>query len=404
MPKLLQIDTCLGVLSTGRITENIAKLANSQGWECHMIHGARYVGETVQNHYRVSSLAGEYMHYVESLIFDRHGLGSRLATNRIVEKIKEINPDVVHLHSLHGYYINYKVLFEFLGEIDASIFWTFHDCWAFTGHCTYFDKIDCIKWQTECYQCELIADYPKSLFVDRSKKNFKLKKYLFNNLENLSIITVSYWLEDIVNKSFFHGVKIETIHNGVDVRDFRPIGEPKLLQLKNLEGKNIILGVAAIWDERKGLDDFLQVNDLLDNSFQIVLVGLNEEQLKQIPSGVIGILKTNNTTELAELYSAAMVFVNPTYSDNFPTTNIEALACGTPVITYNTGGCAEAINQDTGIVVEKGSIVGLVDAIKEIKNKGKSHYTWLSRKRAIECFANDTQYSQYIKLYSETLK
>lgn len=399
--RLLQIDTSLGVLSTGRITENIAKLATEQGWECHIMHGARYLGNTIQHHYQVSSLLGEYIHYAESMLLDRHGLGSRQATKRNIEKIKEIKPDVVHLHCVHGYYINYKYLFEYLNQTDIPIVWTFHDCWAFTGHCTYFDKINCLKWQTKCYECDLLSEYPKSLFRDRSEKNFQLKKNLFTNIKNLTIISVSNWLENLVKQSFFCNSKIITIHNGVDLRTFRPINQSKLVQNLNLEQKKIILGVAAVWDERKGLEDFIQLSRILDDNFKIVLVGLNEKQIKQIPPEIIGIPKTNNATELAELYTAAMVFVNPTYSDNFPTTNIEALACGTPVITYNTGGSPEAIDKETGYIIHQGDIHSLLKTISYLSDNPIP--SQVCRERAEKLFNKDNRFMEYIKLYEELI-
>lgn len=401
MPKLLQIDSCLGILSTGKITESIAKLAMAQGWECHIIHGARYLGNTIQHHYQVSSLLGEYLHYAESLLLDRHGLGSRQATKRIIEKIKEIRPDVVHLHCVHGYYINYKYLFEYLNQTDIPIVWTFHDCWAFTGHCTYFDKINCLKWKTKCYECDLLSEYPKSLFRDRSEMNFQLKKKLFTNIKNLTIISVSNWLENLVKQSFFCNSKIITIHNGVDLTTFRPINKSKLVQNLNLEQKKIILGVAAVWDERKGLEDFIQLSRILDDNFKIVLVGLNEKQINQIPPEIIGIPKTNNSTELAELYTAAMVFINPTYSDNFPTTNIEALACGTPVITYNTGGSPEAIDKETGYIIRQGDIHSLLKTISYLSDNPIS--SQVCRERAEKLYNKDNRFMEYIKLYEELI-
>jgi putative colanic acid biosynthesis glycosyltransferase len=401
--KLLQIDSCLGVLSTGRITESIAKLAIVQGWECHIMHGARYLGNSIQHHYQVSSLLGEYIHNAESMLLDRHGLGSRQATKRIIEKIKEIKPDVVHLHCVHGYYINYKYLFEYLNQTDIPIVWTFHDCWAFTGHCTYFDKINCLKWQTKCYECDLLSDYPKSLFRDRSEKNYKLKKKLFTNIKNLTIVSVSNWLENLVKQSFFCNSKIITIHNGVDLTTFRPIIQSKLVQNLNLEQKNIILGVAAVWDERKGLEDFIQLSRILDDNFKIVLVGLNERQIKQIPPEIIGIPKTNNATELAELYTAAMVFVNPTWEDNFPTTNLESLACGTPLVTYRTGGSVEAVSHDTGYIIEKGDIPELIKVIKNVKEKGKQSFSIACRKRAVEFFNKEDRFKEYLDLYETIL-
>lgn len=397
MPKLLQIDSCLGILSTGKISESIAKLAMAHGWECYIFHGARCIGNTVQHHYKVSSLASEYIHYAESLLFDRHALGSRCATKKIIKKIKKIKPDVIQLHCIHGYYINYKLLFEYLNTSDIPVVWTFHDCWAFTGHCAYFDIIDCVKWKTKCNECDLLSEYPKSLFRDRSEKNYLLKKKLFTNIKNLTIITVSIWLEELVKQSFFCDSRIITIHNGVDLTTFRPLKKSTLVQKMKLEQKKIILGVAAVWDERKGLTDFFRLSKMLNDNFKIVLVGLSKEQIKQIPPEIIGISRTNNPTELAELYTAAMVFVNPTYSDNFPTTNIEALACGTPIILYNTGGSPEAIDSKTGYVIQQGDLLSLVKIITYLSDNPISPQA--CRERAEKLYNKDERFMDYIKLY-----
>ena len=172
MKRLLQIDTCLGIGSTGRITESIAMLAQTQGWECYIVHGGRYVKRpSCMKDIQTVSIMGEYLHFAESLFFDNHGLASRAATRRVVEQIKKIKPDVIHLHCIHGYYLNYKILFEYLQMVDTPIVWTFHDCWAFTGHCAYFDSINCEKWVSGCFDCDLKRTYPSSVILDRSRRN-----------------------------------------------------------------------------------------------------------------------------------------------------------------------------------------------------------------------------------------
>lgn len=400
MPTLLQIDSCLGIGSTGRITESIGALAMARGWDCYIAHGARFVGETKMKSIPVVSTIGEYRHALKSRLLDRHGLGSTCETERLVEKIKEIKPDIIHLHCIHGYYLNYKVLFEYLNSTDIPVVWTFHDCWAFTGHCAYFDSIECQKWHTKCYNCLLKKEYPSSLFLDNSTQNYIIKRRLFAKNKNLVIVSVSYWLEDLVRHSFFSSHPIKTIHNGIDLNNFKPSNQS--IKLENVEGKTIILGVAAPWDKRKGLEDFIRLRFLLDDSYAIVVVGLSEEQLNGLPKNIIGLRRTNNVRELAELYSRASVYVNPTYSDNFPSTNLEALACGTPVITYQTGGSPEAINDKTGVVVPKGDIKGLVTAIQGLKNNPLS--SDVCRKRAVELFDKEERFMDYIRLYDELLK
>lgn len=396
MPKLLQIDSCLGILSTGKITESIARLAMSQGWECHIFHGARCVGPTIQHHHQVSSLAGEYIHYAESLLFDRHGLGSRHSTKRIIEKIKEIKPDVIQLHCVHGYYINYKYLFEYLNTTSIPIVWTFHDCWAFTGHCAHFVTANCNKWKEEgCHDCPLLKEYPKAL-TDNSKNNFALKKSLFLESRSLHIVAVSDWLAAFARESFLGKKDIRTINNGVDVSKFKPCATKTATKYK-------ILGVASVWGKDKGLFDFYKLRENLPlDSFEITLVGLTKEQIAGLPEGIIGIERTNSVEELAGLYSESDVFVNPTYADSFPTVNMEALACGTPVITYRTGGSPEIIDAKTGVVVEQGDLQGLADAIRSLKKTPLSSED--CRNRAVEKYDRNARFMDYINLYNELIQ
>ena len=404
MPILLQIDSCLGVLSTGRISEGIAKVAMSQGWDCYIAHGARYVGMSIQNTYQIESKKGEYAHYLKSLLFDAHGLGSIKATKKLIDFIERIHPTVIQLHCIHGYYLNYKILFEYLQTVNIPIVWTFHDCWAFTGHCAYFDSIICEKWKTGCYDCKLKKAYPKSIFLDRSKQNFELKKKLFNSIANrMMIVPVSYWLEDLVKQSFLKDIRVNTIHNGTNIDVFKPRETNSLRSKLNIGDKKVVLGVALPWIPRKGMPDMLRLADMLpNNEYQVILVGLNEKQLQELPKNVIGVSRTNSAEELSEYYSLATAFVNPTYEDNFPTTNIEALACGTPVITYLTGGSPEAVDEKTGHVVEQCDVEGLRDAIFDVVRIGE-RMREDCRERAVRLYDANFAFHQYIELYNEVL-
>jgi len=394
MPKLLQIDSCLGILSTGKITESIAKLAMAQGWESHIMHGARFVGNTIQHHYQVSSLACEYIHYIESLLLDRHGLGSRLATKRIIAKIKEIKPDIVQLHCLHGYYINYKYLFEYLNQTNIPIVWTFHDCWAFTGHCAHFVTVKCNRWKEEgCHNCPLKGDYPKAI-IDSSSSNFKLKKRLFSSNNNLHIVAVSEWLALITKESFLKDKDIRVINNGIDTNIYRTCAEKS--------EKFSIIGVASAWNKDKGLYDFFELRKILSiNDYDITLVGLTKEQLNEVPEGINGVTKTSSIIELAALYSKAHIFVNPSYADSFPSVNMEALACGLPVITYRTGGSPEIVDSKTGVVVEQGDVVSLANSI--IYMKGHPLSSTNCRERAERLYNKDERFMDYIKFYEELI-
>jgi len=404
--RLLQIDTCLGVGSTGRITESIAQLAQSQGWECYIIHGARYVKRpSCMKDIQTVSILGEYLHYAEGMIFDNHGLASRAATRRVVEQIKEIHPDVIQMHCIHGYYLNYKILFEYFQTIETPIVWTFHDCWAFTGHCAYFDSIKCEKWKSGCHDCELKGTYPPTKFLDRSKRNYELKCRLFTSVGKQTVIVpVSYWLEDLVKQSYLKDIRVNTIHNGTDIEVFKPSDGNKLRKQLGVGNKKVVLGVALPWVPRKGMPDMIKLADMLPNDeYRVILVGLDKKQIQTLPNNVMGVMRTNSAQELAEYYSMASVFVNPTYEDNFPTTNIEALACGTPVITYKTGGSPEAVTPDTGWVVEQGNVDGIAAIVKSFDLKPELEIMTqrkVCRERAKLEFDKDKAFVKYLNLYN----
>lgn len=407
--RLLQIDTCLGFGSTGRITESIAQLAQSQSWECYIIHGARYVKRpSCMKDIQTVTKIGEYLHYAEGLLFDNHGLASRTATCRVIESIKEIKPDVIQMHCIHGYFLNYKILFEYLQTIGTPIVWTFHDCWAFTGHCAYFDSINCEKWKTGCHDCELKGTYPSSILLDRSNRNYELKKSLFTSIGKQTVIVpVSYWLEGLVKQSFLKDIRVNTIHNGTNIDVFKPSNVSRLREQLGIGNKKVVLGVALPWVPRKGMPDMLKLAEMLPNDeYQVILVGLDKKQMQTLPGNVIGVMRTNSAEELAEYYSLATVFVNPTYEDNFPTTNIEALACGTPLITYNTGGSPEAASSETGWVVDQGEVDVMVKIVKELaaKDPGEVEKQRLAcRKRAESEFDKDKCFEKYISLYDSLL-
>ena len=331
-------------------------------------------------------------------MFGKHGFYSRKATKKLIEKIREVDPDIIHLHNIHGHYLNVEVLFEYLASSNKKVIWTLHDCWSFTGHCAYYDYVNCNKWQTECNNCPALREYPRSLIFDRSKESFKDKKRIFNSVEDLTLVTPSRWLEEETKKSFLSKYPVQVINNGIDLSNFKPsIGDFR--KKHGIEEKFIILGVAGVWERRKGLDYFLELAKKAKDDDVIVLVGLSQEQLNKLPKNIIGISRTNSVKELAEIYTTADVFVNPTLEDNFPTTNLEALACGTPVITFDTGGSPEAVDDQTGIVVEKGDLEGLIKAVQYIKVKWKEKNTGLYLERAKRNFDKNDKFGEYVELY-----
>ena len=344
--RVLQINATVNSGSTGRIAEDIGLVLINVGHESQIAYG-RGNQPSKSNKIKIGNQWDANWHGVVSLLLDRHGFASRKATKQLINKIEELKPDVINLDNINGYYVNIEILFDYLKKINIPVVWTFHDCWPFTGHCSYFDSVGCEKWKTHCQNCPKKSFYPKSLLIDNSFKNFSDKKQIFNQLDNLHIITPSNWLKNLVKQSFLSKFPVSCIHNGIDLSKFNPVENvEKLIQKWNLKDKIIVLGVASIWDRRKGLDDFISLSNKLSGTYQIILIGLTKKQIAQLPKNIIGIERTESIEELAEYYSLAKVFVNPTYQDNFPTTNIEALACGTPVVTYNTGGSPEAIDKE----------------------------------------------------------
>ena len=401
MPKLVQINVSLNWGSTGKIAEGIADSAHSCGWECYTVHGQRYKSQSKYPSIQLSNRFTEILHYLESTLFDRQGLGSRLDTVRLIRKLKIINPDIIHLHVIHGSYLNYKLLFKYIKSEHIPIVWTFHDCWAFTGHCVYFDRIHCEKWKSHCCHCPQRNDYPKAL-CDNSSYNYQLKKALFNSGINMTIVPVSRWLCKLVDDSFLKNYPKRVIHNGIDLKRYTYSGS-NVREKYSIRDKHVVLGVANGFGSRKGLNDFISLSHLLPNDFQIVMVGVGNNEVSKIPSNIIAIGRTDNQQELVDLYSVADVFINPTYEDNFPTTNIESLACGTPVITYNTGGSPESIDESTGLVVPQGDVKSLLDSVLEIVKKGKSKYSTRCRERAINLFNQEKQFMEYVELYNRII-
>ena len=399
MKILLQINVTANWGSTGKIAEQIGLCAIEHGWKSYIAYG-RMKNPSKNSLIRIGSKWDVYEHYVEDKFFDNEGLASRQATREFLKKIDEINPDVIHLHNIHDHYLNYRILFDYLAKKKIPVVWTQHDQWATTGHCMY-NISGCERWKTECHNCPQVKWYS----LECSRRNHRLKKRLLAAIPLLTIVPVSYWLGDNICQSHIKNRKIQVIHNGIDIHTFSP-------QITNIyerygieKNKKVVLGVAAVWDKRKGLNDFYALAERLSkNEYAIVIVGQMFEKPKDVQNGfqMVFVDRTQNVLELAQLYSSSLVFVNPTYQDNYPTTNLEALACGTPVITYRTGGSPEAIDEKTGIVVEQGDIKAMADAIVRMKDKPFSSYE--CRKRAEEHFDNKKCFEKYIKLYEHIIK
>jgi glycosyltransferase involved in cell wall biosynthesis len=346
----------------------------------------------------------ERLHYRLSKLTDKHGLFSAWATRRFLRKVKAIKPDIVHLHNIHGYYINYEILFNYLRKANIPVVWSLHDCWSMTGHCTHFVEVDCEKWKIQCYDCPLTGAYPYAK-RDNSRQNYRLKRKMFTSLgERLNLVSSSQWLKSIIERSFFAecGAHQHIINNGIDITTFSPCEAAKRSGY-NLEGKKVIIAVASAWSERKGLGDMYKLSTMLPEDYRVVMVGLSQTQIDTAPSSVIALPRTNSATELAQWYSLADVFVNLTYEDTYPTTNLEAISCGTPVITYRTGGSPESVTPRTGRVVEQGNLEGVVKAIEELCAEDREAMRKRCREYAIEHFDRDKKYDMYLDLYEKLL-
>lgn len=408
MKTLFLINVSANSGSTGRIAEEVGQTAISRGYGSYFGYG-RIGRESKSTLIKIGNEWDIRLHGLESLLWDNHGFGSRMATKKFISEIERIQPDVINLHNVHGYYLNVEILFEYLAKKDIPIVWTLHDCWPFTGHCSHYMRLNCDLWKSGCHNCPNRTGYPRSLFLDRSKTNYERKKELFNKPKRITFVAVCNWMADNLKASFLEGYPVVTIYNGVNVEIFRPRfeGIENLNGLKAKLGLNkdtkVILGVASVWTQYKGLDDFIRLRSLLNNEYAIVLVGLNEKQIQSLPVGIIGIRRTESVDQLAELYSLADVFVNPTYVDNFPTTNIEALACGTPVVTYRTGGSPEAIDEKTGMVTAQGDVDQLRAAVEHFA-MNKSRYSMACRERAVKCFNKQDRFNDYVELFDNLIK
>ena len=394
--KVLFINMAYGAGSTGKIIADIMDMLKKNGNDVKAIYGT---GEQSHNAdaVKVSGKLGYYFHNAASRLTDHAGLYSWAATRKMIREIKAFQPDLIHLHTLHGFYVNYEMLFRFLKEADIPVVWTLHDCWAFTGHCTHFSQAKCTQWQTECRDCKLLRRYPQCYGRGDVRRNFLRKKRAFTGVKNLTITTPSRWLANQVSRSFLRDYPRTVIPNGIDRRIFRPQSSG-LRKKYRLEDKKIVLGAANVWNTRKGLPDMLTLADRLGSAYQVVLIGLTERQLPDIPANVLGLLRTANQTELAQWYSAADVFVNPTYEETFGLTTVEAQACGTPVVVYRTDGCPETVASGNGCLVPQGDMQALEYAVRDITDG-----SCRADPQRVAQFEKDAVYRDYLELYENVL-
>lgn len=388
--RILQINSVYGYGSTGRIVESIHKSCIEKNIDSYVIFSRLSAINNIEKQVEEDSRVirfyddlGMKEHLIKGVLFDKHGLYSNKNTLNIIKKIDEINPDIIHLHNVHGFYLNYEIFFDYLNKLNKKIIWTLHDCWAFTGYCSYFDYNECDKWKSGCNNCKFSNVYPYRV-LSNSKNNYIRKNKAFN-IDNLTLVTPSFWLKNLLKDSFLNNIKSVVINNSIDLEKFQYTPSNYLKEKYNISEK-IALMVASPFTKQKGFDEAIKLSHIINDEWKIVMIGLNDKQVKSLPNNIIGIKRTEDLDELVKCYCSSDIMVNLTLEDNYPTVNLEALACGLPVITYDTGGSTEMI-KGKGIVVERKNLKEVYKAMNSI-----------SLKKQVHILSKD-MVSEYIKLY-----
>lgn len=388
--KVVQINATCGIGSTGKICTGISRVMTARNIENYILC-SRSNGDPPG--IPCSDDRTIKLQALKAKLLGNYGFNSKGATKRMIRQLEQIRPDIVHLHNIHGHDCNLEMLFSYFRRKGTKLIWTFHDCWAFTGYCTYFNIAGCSKWKTGCFNCPKRKSF--SFLFDKSAMIFEKKKQLFEGLD-LTIITPSQWLADLVHQSFLKEYPVEVIRNGIDLDVFKPRGS-NFREKYGLENKKIVLGISFIWGERKGLDVFIDLSKRLPKEYKIVLVGTDDTVDQQLPGNILSIHRTASQKELAEIYASADVFANPTREENYPTVNMEAIACGTPVLTFRTGGSPEMLDETCGSVVDCDDIDSFEREIIRICTE--KPYSQEDCMRKAEEFDQNKRFKEYCKLY-----
>lgn len=364
--RVVIINSVYGFGSTGRICASIANQLKKDGHIVKCVYGRKVKSDGIDLISMKDNLSF-ISHVLETRLFDNHAFASRIATLRMLQKLDEFNPDLLWLHNIHGYYINVEMLFKWIkSKPNLKVKWTLHDCWSFTGHCSHFLNSGCNQWKTGCVKCGYKKTYPKCIGLSFSHRNYERKKKAFCGVHNLELITPSQWLADLTRYSFLSEYPVSVVYNTIDTSIFHKT-DSSFKKMHGIESFRIILGVSNVWSKRKGFEDFLCLSKELPEEWRIVLVGVSEKQLKELPDNCIGIKRTSSQTELVDIYNSADIFFNPTYEDNYPTVNLEAKACGIFIISYDTGGCRETFNENEGTLIPVGKWNYVLDYIAKGK-------------------------------------
>ena len=399
MTKVVGINVvCNG--STGKIMKEIQKKANENGYETISLYGRRK-GYNDLNSKKIGNNLSLLFHAFITFVFNKHNHGSYFTTKKMIKFLRQYKPDIIHIHNIHGYYLNNTVFFNYLNnDFKGKVIWTLHDCWSFTGHCSHFDYIKCDKWQKQCHNCPQKREYPYSWFFDTSYKEYQQKKKLYTNIKDLTIVVPSNWLKEKVQKSFFKDKECLVINNGIDLNVFKPNIDKKIYNKYNIpKDKKIILGVASVWTEKKGFNTFLELSNVISENEIIIMVGLNKKQMKNLPNNIIGIERTENIKDLVSLYTIADVFFNPSMEETFSLVTVESLACGTPCVVFNATATPELIDKKVGVIINNYDINNIYSNIRKLYNKEyKTECILKAQKYGID------NYDKYIDLYNELIK
>lgn len=397
MPKLLQINSVVNTGSTGRIAEKLGQLAITQGWESYIAYG-REARDSQSKLIKIGSKWDIYLHGIASKYFDCHGLMSRIATLKFLKQLDNIKPDIVHLHNLHGYYVNYPMLFNYLKKNNIPTVITMHDFWLMTGHCAYINKL-CVRWKTGCGHCPRVNQYPATK-MDCSAKNWQVKAELFANMPNVTLVPVSHWLRRYADASLLKNVKQQVIYNAIDTEVFKPYDKSEVPVTGVDWSKFSIMSIATRWTVANGFSDVIQLSTILPEDCQIVMVGLDDDQMRTLPANIVGFKKTESFTQLQELYSKSDVIFNPNTEVTFGLVTVEAMACGTPAIVLRNTAGEELVDEQTGFVIDR--VEQVLELIPVLKSKDKTKVS-ACRQRVVELFNADKQYRKYFELYNRLI-
>ena len=401
--KVLEINTVYGIGSTGKIVSDLYEMLTGQGHECVIAYARGEAPENIRT-IKIGNKWDVYYHGIMTRITDRHAMYSVRATKKLVEDIRRYEPDLIHLHNLHGYYLDVRTLFAFLKEYDRPVVWTLHDCWTYTGHCSHYTNVGCYRWKSQCEHCPQKKEYPASLLLDNSYQNYRIKKELFTSVRNMHLVTPSKWLKGEVEQSFFKGIPCSAVPNGLELETYylkQGNEQEKLKETYGLSGKKVVLGVANVWTKQKGYEDFIELSGHLPEEYQVVMVGLNEKQLKELPETIAGYPRTAGLSELADFYRMADVYFNGSCQETMGMTTGEAICCGTPAIVYNATAVPESVHEGCGIVLEPGDVKGVAEAVQRICNEPTPWYEGCKKDRIR--FDKAIFLDAYDRIYKEML-